>query len=148
MTNITSSLLRGCSCVNLRPGRSCTAAVLALTGYFAKSSISPESSDGFASVGTILPSEKAALLPGGLLFSPARLSRIEGSFRLSRERATISYAGLMYGAKWPIGCPEECGTALPEAFHDGAYCHTCICRNVFRAVWLSDGSSDRQQGIG
>jgi hypothetical protein len=29
-------------------------------------SISPESSDGFASVGTILPKEKAALLPGGL----------------------------------------------------------------------------------
>jgi hypothetical protein len=26
----------------------------------------PESSDGFASVGTILPKEKAALLPGGL----------------------------------------------------------------------------------
>ena len=31
-----------------------------------KHSISPESSDGFASVGTILPKEKAALLPGGL----------------------------------------------------------------------------------
>jgi hypothetical protein len=28
--------------------------------------ISPESSDGFASVGTILPREEAALLPGGL----------------------------------------------------------------------------------
>ncbi len=27
----------------------------------------PESSDGFASVGAILPKEKAALLPGGLL---------------------------------------------------------------------------------
>jgi hypothetical protein len=26
----------------------------------------PESSDGFASVGTILPKEKTALLPGGL----------------------------------------------------------------------------------
>jgi hypothetical protein len=25
----------------------------------------PESSDGFASVGTILPEERAALLPGG-----------------------------------------------------------------------------------
>jgi hypothetical protein len=30
-----------------------------------KHSIAPESSDGFASVGTILPKEKAALLPGG-----------------------------------------------------------------------------------
>jgi hypothetical protein len=39
---------------------------LALTRYFAKLSISPESSDGFASVGTILPKEEAALLPGGL----------------------------------------------------------------------------------
>jgi hypothetical protein len=29
----------------------------------------PESSDGFASVGTILPKEKAALLPGGFFAS-------------------------------------------------------------------------------
>jgi len=46
---------------------SCKQPVLALTGYFAKLTISPESSDGFASIGTILPSEKTALLPGGLL---------------------------------------------------------------------------------
>jgi hypothetical protein len=32
----------------------------------------PESSDGFASVGAILPKEKAALLPGGLFASAAR----------------------------------------------------------------------------
>ena len=38
----------------------------ALTRHFANHSISPESSDGFASVGTILPKEEAALLPGGL----------------------------------------------------------------------------------
>jgi hypothetical protein len=37
-----------------------------LTRHFAKHSISPESSDGFASVGTILPKEEVALLPGGL----------------------------------------------------------------------------------
>jgi hypothetical protein len=37
-----------------------------LTRHFAKLSISPESSDGFASVGTILPKEEATLLPGGL----------------------------------------------------------------------------------
>src|ERR1700743_3387750 len=43
--------------------------VLALTRHFAKLSISPESSDGFASVGTILPKEEAALLPGGLFAS-------------------------------------------------------------------------------
>jgi len=41
-----------------------------LTRYFAKLSISPESSDGFASVGTILPKEEAALLPGGLFAFP------------------------------------------------------------------------------
>ena len=39
---------------------------LALTRFFANHSISPESSDGLASVGTILPKEGAALLPGGL----------------------------------------------------------------------------------
>src|SRR3984957_9876368 len=44
--------------------------VLALTRHFAKLSISPESSDGFASVGTILPREEAALLPGGLFVFP------------------------------------------------------------------------------
>jgi hypothetical protein len=33
----------------------------------------PESSDGFASVGTILPKEKAALLPGGFFASGGRL---------------------------------------------------------------------------
>src|SRR6202041_1348460 len=44
--------------------------VLALTRYFAKLSISPESSDGFASVGTILPKEEATLLPGSLFAFP------------------------------------------------------------------------------
>jgi hypothetical protein len=43
---------------------------LALTPDFAKLSISPESSDGFASVGTILPKEEAALLPGGFFAFP------------------------------------------------------------------------------
>jgi hypothetical protein len=32
----------------------------------------PESSDGFASVGAILPKEKAALLPGGLFVCVGR----------------------------------------------------------------------------
>ena len=48
--------------------------VLALTRHFAKLSISPESSDGFASVGTILPKEEAALLPGGLFAFQLQLS--------------------------------------------------------------------------
>jgi hypothetical protein len=44
---------------------------LALTPLPPDHTISPESSDGFASVGTILPKEKAAMLPGGLLVSGA-----------------------------------------------------------------------------
>jgi hypothetical protein len=40
-----------------------------LTPSEANHKISPESSDGFASVGTILPREKVALLPGGLFVS-------------------------------------------------------------------------------
>ena len=47
---------------------------MALTRYFAKLSISPESSDGFASVGTILPKEEATLLPGGLFAFLVQLS--------------------------------------------------------------------------
>lgn len=43
---------------------------MALTPVLAKLSISPESSDGFASVGTILPKEEATLLPGGLFVFP------------------------------------------------------------------------------
>jgi hypothetical protein len=43
-----------------------------LTRHFANHSISPESSDGFASVGTILPKEEAALLPGGLFMFEAK----------------------------------------------------------------------------
>jgi len=50
---------------------------LALTRHIAKLSISPESSDGFASVGTILPKEEAALLPGGLF---AFLEEVFGGF--------------------------------------------------------------------
>jgi hypothetical protein len=42
------------------------AGYFALTPSGANHSISPESSDGLASVGTILPSEEATLLPGGL----------------------------------------------------------------------------------
>jgi hypothetical protein len=36
-----------------------------LTPSFHTPTMQPESSDGFASVGTILPEEGAALLPGG-----------------------------------------------------------------------------------
>jgi hypothetical protein len=48
-----------------------------LTPLLGAHSMSPESSDGLASVGTILPKEKAALLPGGFLVST--ISGIFGS---------------------------------------------------------------------
>jgi hypothetical protein len=69
--------------------------VLALTPDFAKLSISPESSDGFASVGTILPKEEAALLPGGLFAFP------EG------------------------GCARSSGIVSPKSggFHEKKECH-------------------------
>ena len=43
---------------------------MALTPVWANLSMQPESSDGFASVGTILPKEEATLLPGGLFALP------------------------------------------------------------------------------
>jgi hypothetical protein len=62
---------------------------LALTPDFAKLSISPESSDGFASVGTILPKEEVALLPGGLFVFPQGEKR-EGLEDRVSQNATIS----------------------------------------------------------
>jgi hypothetical protein len=60
----------------------------ALTPPAPDHSISPESSDGFASVGTILPKEKAALLPGGLFVVLEGLSL---NSRYSREtKLTLS----------------------------------------------------------
>jgi hypothetical protein len=59
--------------------------VLALTLDFAKLSISPESSDGFASVGTILPKEEVALLPGGLFVFPQGEKRERVRDRVSQN---------------------------------------------------------------
>ncbi len=47
-----------------------------MTPLLGAHSMSPESSDGLASVGTILPKEKAALLPGGFL-----VFNVSGVFR-------------------------------------------------------------------
>jgi hypothetical protein len=55
---------------------------LALTRHFSKLSISPESSDGFASVGTILPKEEATLLPGGLFAFPEAFWGRDFGFRM------------------------------------------------------------------
>src|SRR5580698_910957 len=45
----------------------------------------PESSDGFASVGTILPREEAALLPGGLfVFSSPQWNPVLYAWRVPR----------------------------------------------------------------
>jgi hypothetical protein len=61
--------------------------VLALTRYFAKLSISPESSDGFASVGTVLPKEEATLLPGGLFAFSVQLLGQKTARRLLKWRS-------------------------------------------------------------
>jgi hypothetical protein len=58
-----------------------------LTRHIAKLSISPESSDGFASVGTILPKEEATSLPGGLFAFP------EGIFVGSLPRELVTKVG-------------------------------------------------------
>jgi hypothetical protein len=60
-----------------------------LTPDFGKLSISPESSDGFASVGTILPKEEVTLLPGGLFAFPGTIKSVlcerRGEKRCSRS---------------------------------------------------------------
>ena len=84
--------------------------VLALTRHFAKLSISPESSDGFASVGTILPKEEATLLPGGLFaFSGYNFRVIQTPKNLLHARARrkkVSKARCLHVAKpdgiWPM----------------------------------------------
>jgi hypothetical protein len=50
----------------------------------------PESSDGFASVGTILPKEEAALLPGGL-FACADKESVRISLRQCVENRGIAW---------------------------------------------------------
>ncbi|MBN9616749.1 MAG: hypothetical protein J0G35_14390 [Acidobacteriales bacterium] len=60
-----------------------------MTPVFGKLSISPESSDGFASVGTILPKEEVTLLPGGLFAFPERLP-MGDIFAMPTERTTVN----------------------------------------------------------
>jgi hypothetical protein len=64
-----------------------------LTRHFDDHSISPESSDGFASVGTILPKEEATLLPGGLFALPAKfkVEAIDSIARLITTDVRIIY---------------------------------------------------------
>src|SRR6202522_4494472 len=65
---------------------SCNSQVLALTPVLPKLSMQPESSDGFASVGTILPKEGAALLPGGSFrFCPTPPSARTAAFNPQKE---------------------------------------------------------------
>ena len=63
-----------------------------LTQHLAKLSMQPESSDGFASVGTVLPKEEAALLPGGLfLIDWERLETEEGA---AEEESSAKFCGM------------------------------------------------------
>jgi len=77
---------------------SCNGSVLALTPVWAKLSMQPESSDGFASVGTILPKEKAALLPGGFFASEGWVARRIGP--RDGDRMLPKSAGLAGGRRW------------------------------------------------
>ena len=70
-----------------------------------KHSISPESSDGFASVGTILPKEKAAPLPGGLFMSFRCQFSSNCVVRLSAI-STIENSR-MSGMEWPLCRPSH-----------------------------------------
>jgi len=71
-----------------------------LTPPAPKHSISPESSDGFASVGTILPKEKAALLPGGLFVLCQRGSDADAA----RVRVLAGYKDFL--SLWKNADPE------------------------------------------
>jgi hypothetical protein len=68
----------------------------------------PESSDGFASVGTILPEERAALLPGGSFrfLEPIRTVTLEAQWpqkvRVGTDelRTSIESSSSLYRATW------------------------------------------------
>jgi hypothetical protein len=66
----------------------------------------PESSDGFASVGTILPEEEAALLPGGFFHFLAHFGSDVGEKRESVDHLPAS--------NWPVDNPK-----LPAYFTEG-----------------------------
>jgi len=55
----------------------------------------PESSDGFASVGTILPKGKAALLPGGF-FVPESPFRSAMWVKVDRKSVTLVCGGMRF----------------------------------------------------
>ena len=63
----------------------------------------PESSDGFASVGTILPEEGAALLPGG-------------SFRLVADSSGFVLLGTSCGRNFPVREDWSHRKKLPSNF--------------------------------
>ena len=88
----------------------------------------PESSDGFASVGTILPKEKAALLPGGL-FACAGPVGMGSRGRAANVRSNTA------GACWndlvsPIAMAELRSDPLDRTRGDPdarRSCGACIC---------------------
>ena len=79
-------------------------------------SMQPESSDGFASVGTILPEERAALLPGGSF-------RFERAFGLGRSHgrsigAPMSVHSLPHCSQRHVfdgSTPSRIGSSAPHA---------------------------------
>ena len=69
----------------------------------------PESSDGFASVGTILPKEEAALLPGGLFacLGPSATTKFRANPGSSVMEERISVDSREVGFAAQVDRPEE-----------------------------------------
>jgi hypothetical protein len=65
----------------------------------------PESSDGFASVGTILPKEEAALLPGGLFASAGPIGTPKFPPRLMERRSSVDSREM--GLTAQVNRPQE-----------------------------------------
>ena len=78
----------------------------ALTPPLGTHTISPESSDGFASVGTILPEGKAALLPGSLFRFLGR--NLDGRGRERAQRGIAVWGEP--GGVWSALCDPQGGT--------------------------------------
>jgi hypothetical protein len=115
-----------------------------LTRHFAKLSISPESSDGFASVGTILPKEEAALLPGGLFTfwpkPPKSTLRMlpMGEFSLqAREQESANADELSVGRGVHLLSAKE---TLDDSYRD---CDLALGRHIRLALRGSDDSGSR-----
>jgi hypothetical protein len=89
----------------------------------------PESSDGFASVGTVLPKEEAALLPGGLFIF---LTPIDSTLRcVAIGSDACGKDGRTAGNADPLNGREIAAESRGRAFSkeaEGRFCGSAQCR--------------------